>query len=65
MYLCHADFSLSNWYNKIGATIGSQLSILNTAKLLEELGIAKYMQEVPCQRSGSVYSPSVNGWKKG
>jgi hypothetical protein len=60
-----ADFSLTNWYDSIGATLGSQLSLLNTAKLLEDLGIAKYMQEVPCQRAGPVYSPSIQGWKKG
>lgn len=59
------DFSLKKWYNSIGASFGSQLSTLNSAKLLDELGIAKYMQENPCQRSGSVYSPSINGWKKG
>lgn len=59
------DFSLTNWYNSVGAAIGSQLSKLNAAKLLEQLGIAKYMQDVPCQRFGPVYSPSDNGWKKG
>ncbi|XP_062616058.1 uncharacterized protein LOC134277763, partial [Saccostrea cucullata] len=58
------DFSLTNWYSGIGADIGSQLSTLDAAKLLEELGIAKYMKGVPCQRSGPVYSPAVNGWKK-
>ncbi|XP_062579219.1 uncharacterized protein LOC134241150, partial [Saccostrea cucullata] len=57
------DFSLKNWYNNIGASIGSQLSNLNAAKLLEELGIAKYTQEIPCQRAGPAYSPHVNGWK--
>ncbi|XP_062593831.1 uncharacterized protein LOC134255325, partial [Saccostrea cucullata] len=57
------DFSLKNWYNDIGASIGSQLSNLNAAKLLEELGIAKYTQEIPCQRAGPAYSPYVNGWK--
>lgn len=60
-----SDFSLTNWYNSVGAAIGSQLSKLNAAKLLEQLGIAKYKQEVPCQRSGPNYSPSDNGWKKG
>eukprot|EP00105_Crassostrea_gigas_P044414 XP_019928562.1 PREDICTED: uncharacterized protein LOC105342368 [Crassostrea gigas] len=58
------DFSLTNWYNSVGAAIGSQLSKLNAAKLLEQLGIAKYKQEVPCQRFGPVYSPSDIGWKK-
>lgn len=61
----HIDFSLTNWYNSVGSALGSQLSKLNAAKLLEQLGIAKYMQEVPCQRFGPVYSPSDNGWKKG
>lgn len=61
----HIDFSLTNWYNNVGSALGSQLSKLNAAKLLEQLGIAKYMQEVPCQRFGPVYSPSDNGWKKG
>ena len=59
------DFSLTKWYSSIGAPIGTQLSALNAAKLLEKLGIAKYMQDVPCQRSSSLYSPAVNGWKKG
>ena len=59
------DFSLKTWYQDIGASIGSELSRLSAAKLLEELGISKYLQNPPCQRAGPVYSPHVNGWKSG
>jgi len=31
-------------------------------RLLEDLGIAEYMETVMCDRSTSPYSPSVSGW---
>lgn len=45
--------------------VNSQLSKLNAAKLLEELGVAQFLNRDPCERSSTVYSPSVDGWKKG
>jgi hypothetical protein len=59
------DFSLKKWYTDIGANIGSQLSRLNVEKMMEKLGIAKYIQETPCQTAGQKYSPHINGWKSG
>lgn len=45
--------------------IGSQLSKLNAAKLLEELGVAQFLKREPCERSSSMYSPSKDGLKTG
>lgn len=60
-----SDFSLDNWYNTMQLALNSQLSKLNAAKLLEELGVAQFLNREPCERSSTVYSPSVDGWKKG
>jgi hypothetical protein len=35
------------------------------AKLLEELGLGHLLQDTQCQRSSSIYSPSIKGWKNG
>jgi hypothetical protein len=35
------------------------------SKLLEHLGIGSLMEETSCQRSGPMYSPATDGWKKG
>lgn len=63
--LALSDFSLDNWYNTMQLAVNSQLSKLNAAKLLEELGVAQFLNRDPCERSSTVYSPSVDGWKKG
>ena len=34
-------------------------------KLIEEMGIGHLLEDNPCQRSSSVYSPAVDGWKNG
>lgn len=60
-----SDFSLDNWYNTMQLALNSQLSKLDAAKLLEELGVAQFLNREPCERSSTVYSPSVDGWKKG
>ena len=44
---------------------GQQLSKIMASKLLEHLGIGSLMEETSCQRSGPIYSPATDGWKKG
>jgi len=34
-------------------------------KLIEEMGIGHLLEDNPCQRSSSVYSPTIDGWKNG
>ncbi|XP_021353372.1 uncharacterized protein LOC110450253 [Mizuhopecten yessoensis] len=58
------DFALSNWLTDNGMIVGQSLSRYYAAKLMEYLGVAKYMLTTPCQRSSSYYSPSQNQWKK-
>ena len=60
-----ADFSLITWYNEQGLTYPQTLTQLESSKLLQELGIGDLMSADQCQRSGSQYSPSTDGWKKG
>ncbi|KAK3101652.1 hypothetical protein FSP39_005219 [Pinctada imbricata] len=57
------DFSLETWYTEKGLTPGDQLSPLMTSMLLDDLEIADFLETDTCQRSGSKYSPAVNGWK--
>lgn len=64
-FCSNTDFSLDNWYSTMQLAIGSQLSRLNAAKLLEELGVAQFLLREPCERSSTKYSPSVSGWKTG
>ncbi|KAK3102203.1 hypothetical protein FSP39_009587 [Pinctada imbricata] len=56
-------FSLEAWYTEKGLTPGDQLSPLMTSMLLDDLEIAEFLETDMCQRSGSKYSPAVNGWK--
>ena len=58
-------FSLSQWYVSNGLTLGSNLTTLEARTLLESLGVGHFLQDVGCQRTGSVYNPSVDGWKSG
>ncbi|XP_052083602.1 uncharacterized protein LOC127720902 [Mytilus californianus] len=57
-------FSLENWLEKVSIPSGQQLSKLVIATLFEQLGIGRLLNEESCQRSGSKYSPVLNGWKK-
>ncbi|XP_063447091.1 uncharacterized protein LOC134726610 [Mytilus trossulus] len=57
------DFSLQSYINQFSLPSKDQLTELMADKLIEELGIGGLLQDTPCQRSSSVYSPSLNGWK--
>lgn len=58
-------FSLSQWYNSNGLSPGSNLTKVDAKTLLETVGVGHFLQDVGCERKGSVYNPSQNGWKSG
>ncbi|XP_033724553.1 uncharacterized protein LOC117314596 [Pecten maximus] len=58
------DFSVNDWITNNGLAVGQSLSRYYAAKLMEYLGVSKYMMTTPCQRSSSYYSPSQNHWKQ-
>lgn len=59
------DFSIQSYIDNLSLPSKDQLTKLMADKLMEELGISGLLQDKPCQRSSSKYSPSVSGWKNG
>jgi hypothetical protein len=49
----------------IGLGAGQQLAGFAFTKLMEELEIAEYLQEEPCQRTLAPYSRAEGGWDIG
>ncbi|VDI01394.1 Hypothetical predicted protein [Mytilus galloprovincialis] len=56
------NFSYTSWVNNHGLNISVPLSTSMSDLLLEELGIAEYMEPSMCDRGTSPYSPSATGW---
>jgi hypothetical protein len=42
-----------------------QLPSYGVDLLLEKMGVAQFLEETPCDKKLSPYSPAVNGWNKG
>ncbi|KAL5015120.1 hypothetical protein ScPMuIL_009390 [Solemya velum] len=60
------DFNLEDWVKEKGLKVGDRLVGATVDILLEELGIAVYMPETPCDRTSATYSPQTStGWKDG
>ncbi|KAL5014713.1 hypothetical protein ScPMuIL_008983 [Solemya velum] len=58
------NFNLQDWVKEKGLEVGDQLVGATVDILLEELGIAVYMLETPCDRTSATYSPQTStGWK--
>jgi hypothetical protein len=49
-----------HWVTDQGLDVLTPLSTSTADRLLEDLGIAEYMETVMCDRSTSPYSPSVS-----
>lgn len=59
------DFSLQSYLNKLSVPNKEDMTRIMADKLIEEMGIGHLLEDKPCQRSSSVYSPTVDGWKNG
>ncbi|KAL3873866.1 hypothetical protein ACJMK2_036950, partial [Sinanodonta woodiana] len=57
------NFSLSDWQSSMGVPPNSQLSLILSYQLLEDLGIAAYMMDTNCQTNSLQYTPATYGWK--
>ena len=44
---------------------GSKLPEYALLQLVKDLGVAGYLKETPCDRTSSLYTPAVHGWKQG
>lgn len=58
--MCIVDFSLTHWLNEQDIKLGQSLPQYGVDLLLEELGVAGYLQDTACQRSS--YLPDNHGW---
>ncbi|XP_071131855.1 uncharacterized protein [Mytilus edulis] len=56
------DISFTDWVKKQGENIGNTLTSAVANKLLDELGLTKFMNSVPCDRYTGIYADSENGW---
>ncbi|CAG2196996.1 unnamed protein product [Mytilus edulis] len=56
------EFSLSEWADRVGTDIKSQLKTEFRTLLLEQLGLDVMLKNPSCNRSDDMYSPAVNGW---
>ncbi|XP_052090897.1 uncharacterized protein LOC127727822 [Mytilus californianus] len=57
------DFSMQSFLQKVSLPTKEDITKLMGENLLEEMGIGHLLEENSCERSSSIYSPSVNGWK--
>lgn len=57
--------SLQNFTQSLGLSLMDQLPWYAVDLLLEKMGVAQFLEETPCDRKLSPYSPAVNGWNKG
>ena len=60
-----ADFSLADWLDDMEIPSINDLKDNAKTLLLQQLGIDQYLLDTPCEASGDLYSPSVQGWKNG
>ena len=56
-------FSLEEWLNTNSIAAGEALVDVTVNKLLEDLGVADYMNDQSCSRTDDVYEHS--GWTSG
>lgn len=56
------DVSLMNWMQEKGLQIGESLTTALGNELLENLGLATFMNDEQCNRYSGVYAEAVNGW---
>ncbi|XP_053398719.1 uncharacterized protein LOC128556879 [Mercenaria mercenaria] len=56
------DFSLRDWVESKGESIGEQLSSAGRDALVDLLGLNDLLLSPPCDRKRSPYSPSLSGW---
>ncbi|VDI38371.1 SWI/SNF-related matrix-associated actin-dependent regulator of chromatin subfamily E, member 1 [Mytilus galloprovincialis] len=56
------DISFTDWVKKTGENIGNTLTSAVANKLLDELGLTKFMNAVPCDRYAGIFADSENGW---
>ncbi|XP_071150838.1 uncharacterized protein [Mytilus edulis] len=56
------DISFTDWVKKTGENIGNTLTSAVANKLLDELGLTKFMNSVPCDRYAGIFADSENGW---
>ncbi|VDI41394.1 Hypothetical predicted protein [Mytilus galloprovincialis] len=56
------NLSFTDWVQKTGENIGNTLTSAVANKLLDELGLTKFMNSVPCDRYTGIYTDSENGW---
>ena len=60
-----SDFSLRSWATSKGIVLPGPLTSPQSTELLDLLGMSVYLNPAQCQKTGSYYTPSTNGWKKG
>ena len=61
-----SDFELDTWYNSLGLTPGSVLSLANKEQLMNQLGIRSYLRSKQCSFTSDMFSPDNDrGWKNG
>lgn len=57
-----ADFSLADWLDDMEIPSINDLKDNAKTLLLQQLDIDQYLLDTPCEASGDLYSPSVQGW---
>jgi hypothetical protein len=60
-----SDISLQELAENLILDASSQFPAYARDILLEQLGIAQFMETPSCSRSSSLYTPNENGWTKG
>jgi len=60
-----ADLSLTDWLEKKGNNISSQLSNVGREALLNTLGLKEFLKSPACDRKRQPYMPALNGWNNG
>ncbi|XP_052071171.1 uncharacterized protein LOC127709609 [Mytilus californianus] len=61
--LSFEDISFKELVENLLLDVTQQLPSYAADILLERLGISQWMQDVPCSRQSSQYTPNVKGWK--
>lgn len=65
IYCLIVDFSLSTYISTNNLPSLGQLSSSHVSKLLEILGISKYMKQPACEKDSGIYEDAYQGWKSG
>ncbi|KAL5013968.1 hypothetical protein ScPMuIL_008238, partial [Solemya velum] len=58
------NFSLATWRGEQGLKSSGQLTGHHLSRLLEELGLARYLKQDECNRHRHPYVPQNRGWNK-